>query len=88
MYVFLRLNAFMKKERYNYLYICFFRPPPLPVLCFHGNCFADCIEVLRDHNVTKGIKFILITEGEEQVMHEMLIISTVTMVTVFILHGR
>lgn len=30
---------------------------------FHGNCFADCIEVLRDHNVTQGLKFILVTEG-------------------------
>lgn len=39
------------------------KPPPLPVLCFHGNCFADCIEVLREHNVTQGLKFILVTEG-------------------------
>ncbi|KAK3086507.1 hypothetical protein FSP39_019366, partial [Pinctada imbricata] len=37
--------------------------PPLPIICFHGNCFVDCIEVLREENVTKGLKCILVTEG-------------------------
>ncbi|XP_064599085.1 phagosome assembly factor 1-like [Liolophura sinensis] len=39
------------------------RAPPLPITCFHGNCFVECLEVLREHNVTKGLKFILVTEG-------------------------
>lgn len=39
------------------------RAPPLPITCYHGNCYVDCLEVLREHNVTKGLKFILFTEG-------------------------
>lgn len=42
------------------------RAPPLPVTCFHGNCFLECLEVLRENNVTKGLKFLLITEGNGQ----------------------
>jgi len=42
------------------------RAPNLPVSCFHGNCFLDCLEVLRDNNVTCGLKFILDTEGNAQ----------------------
>ncbi|XP_070196327.1 phagosome assembly factor 1-like [Littorina saxatilis] len=43
------------------------RAPALPTTCFHGNCFLECLEVLRENNVTKGIKIILITEGNGQV---------------------
>ncbi|XP_071174921.1 phagosome assembly factor 1-like [Mytilus edulis] len=39
------------------------KAPPLPILCFHGNCYLDCLEVLRERNVTKGLKFLLVTEG-------------------------
>ncbi|XP_029634626.1 UPF0183 protein C16orf70 homolog isoform X1 [Octopus sinensis] len=39
------------------------KSPPLPITCFHGDCFVDCVEVLRDYNSTKGLKFILVTEG-------------------------
>lgn len=39
------------------------RAPPLPITCYHGNCYVDCLEALREHNVTKGLKFILFTEG-------------------------
>lgn len=42
------------------------RAPPLPVACFYGNCFLECLEVLRDNNVTQGIKFLLVTEGNVQ----------------------
>ena len=47
------------------LNFCVCRPPPLPLQCFHGNCYLDCCEVLRENNVTKGLKFTLITEGKE-----------------------
>ncbi|KAL3858968.1 hypothetical protein ACJMK2_009213 [Sinanodonta woodiana] len=39
------------------------RAPPLPITCFHGNCYVDCLEVLREKNVTKGLKCIIFTEG-------------------------
>ncbi|CAC5409150.1 UPF0183 protein C16orf70 homolog,UPF0183 protein C16orf70,UPF0183 protein CG7083 [Mytilus coruscus] len=39
------------------------KAPPLPIICFHGNCYLDCLEVLRERNVTKGLKFLLVTEG-------------------------
>ncbi|CAL1539381.1 unnamed protein product [Lymnaea stagnalis] len=42
------------------------RAPALPVTCFYGNCFLDCLEVLRDINITSGLKFILVTEGNVQ----------------------
>ncbi|XP_005092092.2 UPF0183 protein C16orf70 homolog [Aplysia californica] len=42
------------------------RAPALPVACFYGNCFLDCLEVLRDNNVTSGLKFLLVTEGNVQ----------------------
>ncbi|KAK3580322.1 hypothetical protein CHS0354_003556 [Potamilus streckersoni] len=41
------------------------RAPLQPITCFHGNCYVDCIEVLREKNVTKGLKFIIFTEGNE-----------------------
>ena len=47
----------------NLLELFNFRAPPLPITCYHGNCYVDCLEVLREHNVTKGLKFILFTEG-------------------------
>ena len=46
-------------------YCFFFRAPGLPITCFHGNCFSDCVEVLREHNTTVGLKFHLVTEGKE-----------------------
>ncbi|XP_033755111.1 UPF0183 protein C16orf70 homolog isoform X1 [Pecten maximus] len=39
------------------------KAPPLPIICFQGNCFVDCVEVLRDHGVSRGLKFLLLTEG-------------------------
>ncbi|CAG5135294.1 unnamed protein product, partial [Candidula unifasciata] len=42
------------------------RAPALPVSCFYGNCFLECLEVLRDNNVTSGLKFLLVTEGNIQ----------------------
>jgi hypothetical protein len=45
------------------LLLTFFRAPPLPIICFHGNCYLDCLEVLRERNVTQGLKFLLVTEG-------------------------
>ncbi|KAK3779777.1 hypothetical protein RRG08_035915 [Elysia crispata] len=42
------------------------RAPSLPVACFYGNCFLECLEVLRENNVTSGIKFLLVTEGNVQ----------------------
>ncbi|XP_041375935.1 UPF0183 protein C16orf70-like [Gigantopelta aegis] len=39
------------------------KAPGLPITCFHGNCFSDCVEVLREHNTTVGLKFHLVTEG-------------------------
>ncbi|KAK6178576.1 hypothetical protein SNE40_013334 [Patella caerulea] len=39
------------------------KAPPLSIACFHGNCFLDCLEVLRENNATIGLKFLLVTEG-------------------------
>jgi len=39
------------------------RAPPMPLHCFHGNCYLDSLEVIREHNQTKALKFTLITEG-------------------------
>ena len=36
----------------------------MPIVCYQGNCYIDCIEVLRVNGATKGLKFILITEGK------------------------
>jgi hypothetical protein len=35
----------------------------LPLSCFHGNCYLDSLEVLREANSSKGLKFTLVTEG-------------------------
>jgi len=42
------------------------KAPSLPVSCFYGNCFLEYLEVLRDNNVTSGLKFLLVTEGNIQ----------------------
>lgn len=42
----------------------FYRSPPLPITCYHGNCYVDCLEVIRDAKSTKALKFILVTEGK------------------------
>ncbi|KAK2187623.1 hypothetical protein NP493_159g00036 [Ridgeia piscesae] len=39
------------------------RAPPMPLNCFHGNCYLDNLEAIREGNVTKALKFILVTEG-------------------------
>lgn len=39
------------------------RAPPVPLNCFHGNTYLDYLDVHRDHNVTKGVKFHLVMEG-------------------------
>ncbi|XP_045192190.1 phagosome assembly factor 1-like [Mercenaria mercenaria] len=41
------------------------RAPPLPITCYHGNCYVDCLEVIRDSKLTRALKFILFTEGNE-----------------------
>ena len=58
-----------KKKITSYLSVCIIccRAPPLPITCYHGNCYVDCLEVLREHNVTKGLKFILFTEGKSRI---------------------
>ncbi|KAK3735198.1 hypothetical protein QZH41_017952, partial [Actinostola sp. cb2023] len=39
------------------------RAPPFPLQCFHGNCFADSVEVVRKDNDVKGLKLFLVAEG-------------------------
>lgn len=39
------------------------RAPPLPLNCFHGNCYLDFLEVIRENNMTKALKFSLVTES-------------------------
>ena len=40
-----------------------FRAPQLPLQCYHGNCYLESLEVLREKNITKGFKFTLASEG-------------------------
>ena len=40
-----------------------FRAPVLPMSCLHGNVYLDHVEVQRENNVTKALKFTIITEG-------------------------
>ncbi|KAK2145279.1 hypothetical protein LSH36_690g02001 [Paralvinella palmiformis] len=40
------------------------RAPPLPLSCYHGNCFLEYLEVVRERNVTVALKFHLVTEGK------------------------
>lgn len=39
------------------------RPPSLPLSCFHGNAYLEKLEVILEHNVTKALKFFLVSEG-------------------------
>ncbi|XP_064640713.1 phagosome assembly factor 1-like isoform X2 [Lineus longissimus] len=39
------------------------RAPPLPIICYHGNCYLENLDVIRENNVTKSMKFTVVTEG-------------------------
>ena len=41
------------------------RAPPLPLQCFHGNCFADSIEIINKDGKVYGLKCFLVAEGKE-----------------------
>lgn len=40
------------------------RAPPLPLQCFHGNCFADSIEIINKDGKVFGLKCFLVAEGK------------------------
>ena len=42
------------------------RAPSLPLQCFHGNCFADSIEIIRKDGTVFGLKCFLVAEGESR----------------------
>ena len=42
----------------------FCRAPTLPLECFHGNCYGDTVEVVREEGVIVGLKLKLIADGE------------------------
>lgn len=42
------------------------RAPPFPLQCFHGNCFADNVEIIREDNDVKGLKLFLVAEGNNE----------------------
>lgn len=46
------------------LIVC--RAPPLPLQCFHGNCFADSIEIINKDGKVYGLKCFLVAEGKAQ----------------------
>ena len=58
------LSVFVVSESINTADICFNRAPPFPLQCFHGNCFADSVEVVRKDNDVKGLKLFLVAEGK------------------------
>lgn len=41
------------------------RAPPLPLQCFHGNCFADSIDIINKDGKVYGLKCFLVAEGKE-----------------------
>ena len=41
------------------------RAPPLPLQCFHGNCFADNIDIINKDGKVYGLKCFLVAEGKE-----------------------
>lgn len=41
------------------------RAPPLPLQCFHGNCFADGIDIINKDGKVYGLKCFLVAEGKE-----------------------
>lgn len=41
------------------------KAPPLPIQCFHGNCYADCVKVLNSSGHVTGLQFQLVAEGTE-----------------------
>ena len=46
------------------------RAPSIPLECFHGNCYSDKVEVLREGGVIAGLKLILLSDGGwQQVRH-------------------
>jgi len=62
---FLRAGVTVNAHFHTFIFcVIYFRSPPLPITCYHGNCYVDCLEVIRDAKSTKAIKFILVTEGK------------------------
>lgn len=59
----LRLSIFMNSILKHFAF--FQRAPPFPLQGFHGNCFADNVEVIRDSNDVKGLKLYLVAEGKD-----------------------
>ena len=41
------------------------RAPPLPLQCFHGNCFADSIDIINKDGKVYGLKCFLVAEGNK-----------------------
>ena len=41
------------------------RAPPLPLQCFHGNCFADNIDIINKDGKVYGLKCFLVAEGNK-----------------------
>ncbi|CAH1269241.1 C16orf70 [Branchiostoma lanceolatum] len=39
------------------------KAPPMPLSCFHGNCYPETVEVLRDNNGPTGLRIQLAIEG-------------------------
>ncbi|CAH1780529.1 unnamed protein product [Owenia fusiformis] len=39
------------------------RAPSIPLNCFHGNCYTDRVDIIRENNSTKALKFTVVTEG-------------------------
>ena len=40
------------------------RAPPLPLQCFHGNCYAESVELVEQDESVQGLKFFLVAEGK------------------------
>lgn len=39
------------------------KAPPLPLQCFHGNCFAESVEIINQDGKVLGLKCFLVAEG-------------------------
>ncbi len=40
------------------------RAPGCPLECYHGNCYSETVEVLREDGIVSGLKLCLITDGK------------------------
>ena len=62
------INRFLTSSLPNDKIICvvvYDRAPPLPLQCFHGNCFADNIDIINKDGKVYGLKCFLVAEGKE-----------------------